>query len=256
MNNMKVSTRLAWGFGTLIALLLLIVLVGLLRMSAINDSLDSVLHDRVPKVAKLEEISFKAMDNARIVRNIVLLTDEKAMASNKVVYDKNILDINENIAYLEKYVNLPAAVELLKALKRSQAAYLVYTQEVLELGLANKIEEATKVLYGDKYKSQDAYFSDIRKFVDLQKSVMDTAGKAATASYHSARIILLVAGALAILLGVVMAVLITRSIGKQLGGEPSDAASMAQAVAQGDLTRRVELKTGDSSSLMYQLKTM
>jgi len=49
---------------------------------------------------------------------------------------------------------------------------------------------------------------------------------------------------------------IVRRLLSQLGAEPSEAASLAQSVAQGDLTVHVTLKAGDSHSMMAQLKTM
>jgi len=49
---------------------------------------------------------------------------------------------------------------------------------------------------------------------------------------------------------------IVRRLLSQLGAEPSEAASLAQSVAQGDLTVHVALKAGDSHSMMAQLKTM
>jgi methyl-accepting chemotaxis protein len=255
-SQMKVSTRLAWGFGTLIALLIVIIVVGLLRLGDINESLERVLHDRVPKVEKLNDIAFKTMDNARIVRDIVQQTDEKAMAASKALFDKNRADITEDVAHLEKTTTSQAGLEALKTLREARATYLNYIQEVITLGLASKSQEATMALYGEKYKSQDAYFAALHKAIELQKSQMEAAGKQAEDSYHSARNILLGVGALAILLGMVMAILIARSISKQLGGEPSEATELAQAVAHGDLSARIAVKAGDNSSLMYQLKAM
>ncbi len=48
----------------------------------------------------------------------------------------------------------------------------------------------------------------------------------------------------------------SRTITRRLGGEPEAAADLARAVAQGDLTVRIDLQAGDCSSLMAQLKAM
>jgi methyl-accepting chemotaxis protein len=47
-----------------------------------------------------------------------------------------------------------------------------------------------------------------------------------------------------------------RSIGRQLGAEPVEASRLAQRVAAGDLSVRIALRPGDSSSLMAQLSRM
>jgi methyl-accepting chemotaxis protein len=53
----------------------------------------------------------------------------------------------------------------------------------------------------------------------------------------------------------VIGAIVRRSL-KQLGAEPSEAAAVAQRVAQGDLAMRIELQRGDNGSLMAQLNSM
>lgn len=49
---------------------------------------------------------------------------------------------------------------------------------------------------------------------------------------------------------------IVRHLLSQLGGEPHEAADLAQSVAKGDLSRAVVLRSGDEHSMMAQLKFM
>ncbi len=63
-------------------------------------------------------------------------------------------------------------------------------------------------------------------------------------------------GGVALVLGVLTAAWIVRRLSRQLGGEPGAAADLARAVAQGDLTARVSLRAGDSTSLMAHLVQM
>jgi methyl-accepting chemotaxis protein len=253
---MKVSTRLTLGFGSVLALLLVITLIGLFQLTGLGGAINSLTTQRIPSLNAINEIAFRAMDNARIVRNIVILTDEKAMASNKASYDKNVAVIDELLPEVEKRLSTPEGRELFKAMTEARAAYVEYTKEVIALGLANKTEEASRVLYGEKYKTQGALFAAVNKLVAQQKRFADELGEEAAGGAAKARFLMLTLGVLAVIVGVVLALLITRSLLKQLGGEPSAAADMARAVAQGDLTGRVDVKAGDNTSLMYQLKSM
>ncbi|MBI2746497.1 MAG: MCP four helix bundle domain-containing protein [Burkholderiales bacterium] len=253
---MKLSTRLGLGFGALIVLLVIVIGLTLVRMSGINAEVDTLVNNRGPKVEKLNDIAFRAMDNARIVRNVILLTDEKGMASNKEAYERNAAAVTEHVAYLEKTIASQSDKESLQAFKAARVVYTGYTGEVLKLALQNHNEEATRVLYGPGYATQASYFGAISKLRDSQVAKMAAAGLDAEASYSSTRNIIVAAGALAILLGLVLAILITRSVGRQLGGEPSVAAAVAQAVAQGDLSQRIDVRAGDTTSLLAQLKTM
>ncbi|MBI3481169.1 MAG: chemotaxis protein, partial [Nitrosomonadales bacterium] len=56
--------------------------------------------------------------------------------------------------------------------------------------------------------------------------------------------------------GVAIAFFIVRNLMKQLGGEPDYAADAVGKIAAGDLSVNLALKVGDTSSLLYSLKTM
>lgn len=62
--------------------------------------------------------------------------------------------------------------------------------------------------------------------------------------------------ALGLLLALAMGFSIVRGLGRQLGGEPVEASDLARSVVAGDLTARVSLKAGDTTSMMAQLSTM
>lgn len=60
---------------------------------------------------------------------------------------------------------------------------------------------------------------------------------------------------LQVVLYFVIGMIVRRSL-SQLGAEPSEAASLAQRVAQGDLSQPIQLHAGDKHSMMAQLKYM
>jgi len=61
-----------------------------------------------------------------------------------------------------------------------------------------------------------------------------------------------VLGALLVALGL----LITRSLTRQLGGEPGDANAIMHRMAAGDLTVDIDLRAGDTASVLHGVKTM
>jgi len=76
-----------------------------------------------------------------------------------------------------------------------------------------------------------------------KQTMQDNAALAAT-RYSQLRIVTLGAALAALLVGVVGALLITRSILAQLGAEPSDAQRVAGEIACGNLTTAVALAPG------------
>ncbi|MBS1230786.1 MAG: methyl-accepting chemotaxis protein [Proteobacteria bacterium] len=64
------------------------------------------------------------------------------------------------------------------------------------------------------------------------------------------------ASGIAILLILLIGLYVFRSTMKQLGGEPGVAAEVANRIALGDFTSKIELKAGDSGSLMASMQQM
>ncbi|MGN6703262.1 MAG: cache domain-containing protein, partial [Burkholderiaceae bacterium] len=70
---------------------------------------------------------------------------------------------------------------------------------------------------------------------------------------------LLKSAALLGVIGIVLTLivlLVVRSIGKSIGGEPDYAVAIAQRIAAGNLETAVEVNAGDRSSLLHAMKTM
>jgi methyl-accepting chemotaxis protein len=85
---------------------------------------------------------------------------------------------------------------------------------------------------------------------------MNKAGKEAVATVTASLTQIMAAGGIAAVLAIAIALLITRSLVKQLGGEPDYAADVAKRIAGGDLTQQVALKANDTTSLLAAMKGM
>ena len=94
--NLRLAVRLRLAFAVLLILLTVISAVSILRMADFDQRVGALAHDWFPKTAMAKDIAFRMMDNARIVRNVVLVPDERSRASNKAAYDEN----SERIAEL------------------------------------------------------------------------------------------------------------------------------------------------------------
>jgi methyl-accepting chemotaxis protein len=62
--------------------------------------------------------------------------------------------------------------------------------------------------------------------------------------------------AFSVFLGCAIALLVSSGLLEQLGGEPGEATELARSVATGDLSAHIDLKAGDTASMMAQLSAM
>jgi methyl-accepting chemotaxis protein len=127
---------------------------------------------------------------------------------------------------------------------------------VTDLAKAGKMEDAREIGEGAAKMHADDAIAALDQLTAYLFEGGHQSSVAADRVYEQARIavLALVGGSLAV--GVVLALLITRSLLRQLGGEPAVAARLAQAVAQGDLSTRIALRPGDRTSLLAALAQM
>lgn len=254
--NMKIGTRLALVFGVLMLLLVIVTGIGALRLSELYSSAELTIGNLYPKAAASQRLAFLSMDRSRLTRNLILIKDPEAMAKNKASFDKDDEEVVKLFDQLDKAINTEKGRALFNDIIAARGAYAEFSNEVVALAMKNDDQEATKVLYGPKYKSQAAYLGALNAMVEFQESRMKTGGEQARATYQSGLTMMLALGGLALVFGVAMSWFITRSLLKQLGGEPNDAARAARNIAEGNLTEDVFTKPGDDSSMMFAMKTM
>ncbi|MDR5803347.1 methyl-accepting chemotaxis protein [Caballeronia sp. LZ001] len=98
--------------------------------------------------------------------------------------------------------------------------------------------------------------ASLERLADFKRERATGARNNAASEYQTMRVVMLalVLGAMAA--GGLLAVLIGRRLSAQLGGEPGYAAQIANRIAEGDLTARVQTRPGDDSSMLHSLGNM
>ncbi|HEY0846480.1 MAG TPA: methyl-accepting chemotaxis protein [Noviherbaspirillum sp.] len=256
LNNLKVSQRLALGFGVVIALLLVNVLIGGLRLNELSDKLVEVIDDRYPKTVLLNEIQDETNLQARSLRNLLLLTDEAEWKKELERIPEATRKINESIRVLEQQIRTEKGKVLLKKLDDTHRAYDAARDTVIKLAGEGRKDEATAMLFTEIRPLQRAMFAAIEEMIVFQADLMKASGAEARSAVETGIMLLLAMGILATLLGGVAGWLITRSLTKQLGGEPGYAMTVMNRISQGDLTASIRTKEGDHASLLAAIKQM
>jgi methyl-accepting chemotaxis protein len=254
--DLKIATRLSIGFGGVLLLLTLIVGVGMIRLSNLNDSVQLLVTDRIPKLNIANAWVIQLSESARHMRNMLIVTDDKEIKKEiEKVYENKKLR-QEYMEQLEKICIGSEGKALLQTTIDAGAPYVAHEDEYLKLIAAGDLSTAKDVLLEKTRPEQLVYIAAIDKFIDFQKQAVAKLGEAAEDQNKGARTLIMSLGLLAILLGSIGAWIIARGLVKQLGGEPNDAAEIAGRIADGDLTVTVNTKADDHSSLMFAMKTM
>ncbi len=258
--QMKVSARLAIGFSLVLVLLVVNVVLSLNRMSAMQEKIHQVVAVNNAQLSQVSTIRAALYDRMVAVRNVVLLTTEAEMRPEVERVHKQEKRTADAIAALGKLFERPGTAEeeraALARIHELEVAIEPVTTRAMELGLQNKAQEATRVLIDEVRPLQRKIMVDIDILMQAQTRLSETAAADALSSYDSARSLSIILGVVGLLFGAVAALLITRSITKQLGGEPQAAAEVATRIASGDLDVQIDVAIGDNNSLMAAMKAM
>ena len=256
MNKLKVSTRLSLGFGIILLLMLIMGATSLLKVNNMHQSFKLVVDDRVPKVAEINEVKGDVNQVAISLRNMVILSDA---AEIKKELEKVAAARQANGQRLEKLRSQITTEKGKAALAKvidARAQYAPLQGKFAELVTAGKTEDAKAMLVNEVHTAQQAYFTALDDFLKFQSELMQQSADDTEAQVAGLTVAIWALGAVALVAGVSTAAWIIRNLSRQLGGEPDAAADLARAVAQGDLTARVDLRSGDSTSLMAHLREM
>jgi methyl-accepting chemotaxis protein len=254
--RLKVGTRLGLGFGGILILLVLMTGLAIYELSSLNAGTERLVKEEWAH----SKLANAALDNARgsVARVFELTSDLNNEGRSKALerLAANIRGFTESLDKLAQVEKTADGRALIGKAKTAGAQYVASYQKVIALLDAGNKDEATKLAFGETYKSLHAFAALLREVHDMQEQSAEDAGEESAATFRSARAVLISLGVVAIALGIAAAVVISRGLVKQLGGEPDYAANIAGQIAAGNLAVHIETKANDSSSLLSAMKTM
>ena len=255
--GMKVSTKLAFGFGVVVLLLIVVTVSTVFRIRAINDDIANIVDDRSVKVALAADVDRAVNRNARFVRDALInIQEPEEVRKSLALVEQTVAENTETLAKLEPMINTPIGKKMFDAMLAARAPYGRARNEVIALIKEGRTEEAANHLVHVLRPAQEEFLASIAAFSQAQSQLLQKAGDDAEQEGADAIQLSLAVTAAAVALALVVGYLLARSLSRQLGGEPTQAQQLASAITQGDLTQRIAVAAGDNGSLMYRLSAM
>ncbi|WP_408503072.1 Tar ligand binding domain-containing protein [Paraburkholderia sediminicola] len=181
----------------------------------------------------------------------------RLLKSHVDAIESNIAGINKNWkAHLQR-VQSPEEAHLAKAFSGAQERFIVGgLRAILDALRASNTDDARRLLV----EVAGPLFVPVKQDNQaLQKYHIEEARRTFIgAQERNARLrrSFLAAISGAVCFAIIFGTWVVRSVSRQLGAEPAEAARLARRVAAGDLSVPISLKPGDTTSLMAQLRSM
>jgi len=252
-NDFKIGTRILMGFGVVLTCLVFIGLNGLSSMSAIEQRLDTITNVNNAVIDKATQMRIAVMDLMIAARNVALLNEQAGMQPEveRIARDHKAYD--EAARQLERLATSADDKAMLADIASAARDIRPPLDRAMQLGLDNQDEQATRVLLDNVRPIQKRWLAALDTLIDTNKTRNDAYRLEAAAKYANARAVAWALGATALVLGIAIAVLTSRSITTPL----AHALDIAERVAGGDLSARIDIDRKDEvGQLLGALRTM
>ena len=251
--NLNIGKRLALGYGLICAMLVVMIVMSNAMLGRINAGTDEIVHGRMPRIALTNQMQAEINDIAIALRNL-LLTDGQAD------HERQVRDIMASrkamegiLAKLDEALHNPKALELLEQMHKDTALYKAGQDAIIKHVAAGEPEAARTLLADELRPLLVRLKGATAEQTALQNEIADAAAREAETTYRTTSAMMWGFGATALALAALVAWWITRSITRPL----VRALEVANTVAAGDLTSRIEVTTRDETGQLLQaLRTM
>jgi Methyl-accepting chemotaxis protein len=251
--NMKIGTKLAAGFGSLLMLMVILAAIAWASLNSVTAAMERGNDVQVDKLGPIYVMREALGQTGLAARNAYIFKSDSDAQKELAILDQ------------QKEIYLSALKELRTTMaenKEFEAVSKGLLKMAEELRRPRAYREAGKMNeYGDFLVHECSplrrqIVADMDVLLAQVKRDADVARTSASQTSDHSRAVILTLACIALVAGTVIAVFITKGLLKQLGGEPSYAAEIAAKIANGDLSIEVRTKQGDSTSLLFAIRTM
>ncbi len=241
--DMKIGVRLGLGFGLVLVLLAVISAVSFMRVGQISGQIDDLVNDKFPKTVIANDIIDDVNTIARALRNSLLVNSASDRQKELDRVEKARVEIVEGFDKLEKVIRSEEGKKALARALDARKVFVADQNKFLALQKDGKRDEAIEYMVNTMRKTQGEYIAAVAELITNQSVLMTKTGEEANQVAAQTKTLILTLGIAAIVIAVLFAAWVTRSITRPL----NEAVGVANSLAGGDLTVRIKVESKDET---------
>ncbi len=240
--HLKLSSKIGLGFGAVIFLMIILVVMGIVQMNFAKSRLQTMNDINAKKQRYAINFRGSVHDRAISVRDVVLLDDEarlQAALDNikrlEDFYNAASANMNEMLKDSALFNNEERAIlgRLNQIANKTNAGY----KKIIQLKQSWQVDEAKKLLLNEVASDFSLWLKIINEFIDYQEEANNNLTKQVMLVVNNFVTIMLVLAGIAILIAVIITLFTARGIVSALGGEPNEVSRVIKEVASGNLSK-------------------
>ena len=258
--NLSLKGQLGAGLAAVVASFLTTLIVIFALLAWLGQGVQRINEESLPLVLAVDQMDLSRSEVQQFLTDVSATRDPAAYAEAEAAATqfKGAATLVRQV--LDRHKDATRLAEL-EAIERRFEAFYASGKVMAQAYVRDGIEAGNLLMKGSDGKpgfdqASEALSERLTNFREVQlqrtrKDASDALGAAGTI-----QMAMLWGGLAATLLAAALGAWIVRAILIELGGEPRVAANLVRGVGAGNLDARIELRPGDTSSLMAQLKAM
>ena len=246
VRNMKIGTRLGFGFGVLMVFLVVLAVAGTSGMKKVSGKLETIVMVNNTKMQYTNDVASNIYGIIDGTQSLMLSKSASAVDEARKILAGARERYGKSLGALEKLEETQEGKALIADLKAAIMTYKPINDKLAELVQANKIAEASS-LFIEKSKPGNIQIIGVtQKMIKFQNEQNAARYEEAVAAYRSARNFLIGVGILALCFGLAVGIYITRSIRNPL----RKTVEMISEMGKGHLGVRLKMDRADEIGVM------
>ncbi|MES2258424.1 MAG: methyl-accepting chemotaxis protein [Pseudomonadota bacterium] len=252
-SNWKIGRKLGTGFGLMIVAMVVVTAVGSLVLYRTNGSIDGLVKERIPHSVVINTIKNDFRDILFSANKIIAMGDPQSASGEVATIEQASQFVAEGMVKLEQAAFLlPEEKQRIAELKKAYADFQPGREHLLAaLKVADPqqaIEQARGVLVSEITPFGMGYLQSLDTLIRQHEELAAADGERASATARRALVAMLILAGVGCTLGVLVAVIVTRTITRPL----RLAVEVAHKVAGGDLTVEIPPGGGDETGMLMR----
>lgn len=253
IKDFSVGIRLAGSFSLILVLVMIMTVTGVWHLNSMLTSTDRVMNNYLLQERMANEWQTAIESNGAL--GLVLLTsgdpDIRTYAQQRIKKNSARVDILQD--KFNRELTSEQGIKLLKTIGEKRQVYADTQVKALQISEQGDREALNNFIRSQQLPIINDYMASLQALVEYEKTSIDKAGEVIADNGTTAILTLIITGCMALLLGGVLAWLITRSITSPL----ISAVRIAREVAEGNLCVEIKVDSQDQlGQLMQALRDM
>jgi methyl-accepting chemotaxis protein len=247
--DLKIGTKLLTAFVLVGAITAVVGYMGITNMGKISDLAEKMYAKDMLGMVYIKNANTDLIYVGRAEKNLLLSTTAEERTKYTSAIDKSKASVNEDIEKAKDLLYTDKGKELMTKFEQAWKEREDILDQIVALGEKDDLQkkrESTALSFGLGRQKSDAAEDLLKELANLKETNAKQAADLTTQTYQQSRTFMIVLVLGGVLIGLGLGTFISRIISKPVG----HAVEVLEAVAGGDLTRRIDVDTKDEIGQM------